>query len=121
MSMKRDRPYDGQPWTDHGVRGRIEIKGITFRDLRDAYVRAWFLASGHVSSEKYEEAQKGENANLSENDLFGWNLDKVDPVAVAQNLSCEIERLMGIFPNVGGLDYELHRAKPPAPEEPENG
>lgn len=101
--MKRDREYRGQPHTDHGERGRTEIRGITFRDLRDAYVRAWFLASGHLHPEKYQEACKGEDANLSEADLFGWNLDDVDPVAVAQNLSCEIERLMGIYPNVPEL------------------
>lgn len=102
-SMRRDRPYDGQPHTDHGIRGATEIKGITFRDLRDAYVRAWFLASSHVNYERYEEALKGENADLNENMLFGWNIDQVDPVAVAQSLSCEIERLMGIYPNVPDL------------------
>ena len=102
--MKRNRPYNGQPHTGHGIRGATEIKGITFRDLRDAYVRAWFLASGHVNPELCEEAQKGEDANLREEQLYGWDLNKVDPVAVVQNLSCEIERLMGIYPNVPKLE-----------------
>lgn len=101
--MSRSRPYDGQPHTDHGIRGATEIRGITFRDLRDAYVRAWFLASSHIHPELYEEARKGEAANLHEGMLFGWDINRVDPVAVAQNLTCEIERLMGIYPNVPDL------------------
>jgi hypothetical protein len=28
------------------------------------------------------------------------NFDRIDPVAIAQNLSCEVEKLMGIFPNI---------------------
>ena len=54
---------------------------------------------------KYEEAKKGENAVLCEQDLYGWDLNEIDPIAVFQNFSCEIERLMGIFPNVPKLDY----------------
>ena len=34
---------------------------------------------------------------------IGDNLDKLDPMAIAQNLCCEVERIMGIFPNVPGL------------------
>jgi len=100
MSMDRTRPYNGQEHTHHGTRGKTEVKGITMRDIRDAYVRAWFLSSYHIHPEKYAEACKGPEANLCETDLFGWNLDDVDPVAVAQNLACEIEKLMGIYPNI---------------------
>lgn len=102
-NMRRDRPYNGQPHTDTGTRGQTEVRGVTFRDLRDCYIRAWMLASHHVSPARYDEACKGENAVLCENDLYGWNLDSVDPVAVFQNFSCEIEKLMGIYPNVPGL------------------
>lgn len=104
-NMKRDRPYNGQPHTDTGERGRTEVRGVTFRDLRDCYIRAWFLASGHISKAKYDEACKGENAALSEHDLYGFDLDKVDPMAVFQNFSCEVEKLMGIFPNVPPLKF----------------
>lgn len=102
-NMRRDRPYSGQPHTDTGLRGQTEVCGITFRDLRDCYIRAWFLASGHVNRSLYEEAQKGENAVLCENDLYGWDLNSCDPVAVFQNFSCEVEKLMGIYPNVPKL------------------
>lgn len=112
-NMERSRPYTGQPHTDTGERGRTEVKGITFRDLRDCYIRAVFLSTGAmVISGKdmrpfYEEACKGEKAALCENDLYGWDLNQLDPVAVAQNLSCEVERIMGIFPNVPKLEPGL--------------
>jgi len=108
-NMKRDRPYDGQPHTSTGKRGATEIKGITFRDLRDCFVRAVLLSTGGQTIDGvnmlpfYEEARKGENAVLCENDLYGFNLDKLDPIAVCQNLCCEIEKIMGIFPNVPDL------------------
>lgn len=102
-NMRRDRPYNGQPHTDTGTRGATEVNGVTFRDLRDCYIRAWFLASGHVNLAKYKEANKGENAVLCEQDLYGWDLNKVDPIAVFQNFSCEVEKLMGIYPNVPKL------------------
>lgn len=102
-NMRRDRPYNGQPHTDTGARGATEVKGVTFRDLRDCYIRAWFLSSGHINLAKYNEAKKGENAVLCEQDLYGWDLNEVDPYAVLQNFCCEVERLMGIFPNVPKL------------------
>lgn len=105
-NMKRDRPYNGQPHTYTGERGKTEIKGITFRDLRDCFIRAVLLSTGAetISGKDmrplYKEACKGEDAVLCENDLYGWDLNQLDPIAVAQNLSCEVERVMGIFPNV---------------------
>ena len=106
-NMRRERPYDGQPHTSEGVRGSTEISGITFRDLRDCYIRAMCLSMGIENPAHYAEAGKGETATLCENDLYelkGTN----DPMAVLQNLSCEIERLMGIYPNVPGL---MHNEK----------
>lgn len=105
-NMRRDRPYSGQSHTCTGIRGSTEVKGITFRDLRDCYIRAVLLSAYHLVPELYEEATKGPDAVLCENDLFGFNLDELDPIAVVQNLCCEVERIMGIFPNVPGLDKE---------------
>ena len=102
--MLRKRPYTGQPHTDHGERGRTEIHGITFRDLRDCFVRACCRSSG--GGRRYEEALKGEHALLAEDDVFALPWDDMDPIAVAQNLSCEIERIMGIYPNVPCLREE---------------
>lgn len=108
-NMRRDRPYNGQPHTASGERGRTEVRGVTFRDLRDCFIRAVLLSTGAetISGKDmrplYEEARKGENAVLCENDLYGWDMNQLDPMAIAQNIACEVERVMGIYPNVPAL------------------
>lgn len=101
-NMRRDRPYSGQPHTDAGHRGSQIVSGLTMRDIRDCYIRAYCLASGCISEKNmvfYNEAQKGENGVICENDIF--SLDGTpDPIAVCQNMTCEIEKIMGIFPNL---------------------
>ena len=102
-NMQRDRPYGGQMHTDHGERGKTEVKGITFRDLRDCFIRACFLCAYDQHQAGYEQANMGVDGVLCENDLFDLDFNKMDPVAIAQNLSCEIERIMGIYPNIPKL------------------
>ena len=111
-NMQRDRPYNGQPHTDSGIRGATEIKGITFRDLRDCFIRAFILSHEHYKSGTMEEIQpnaalrdeagNGEAAALCENDVYAL-VGGIDPIAVVQNLTCEIEKIMGIYPNVPAL------------------
>lgn len=111
-NMERGRPYNGQPQTSTGARGATEIKGVTFRDLRDCFVRAVLLSTGGMVIDgvdlgpRYAEALKGERAALCENDLYGFNLDQLDPMAICQNLACEVERVIGIYPNVPKLSVE---------------
>lgn len=81
------RPYDGQPHTDHGERGRTEVKGITFRDLRDCFIRACYESSG-LPVEKWPGT------------VYDLPWGEMDVIAVAQNLSCNVERAMGIYPNI---------------------
>ncbi len=111
-NMERIRPYTGQFHTHTGERGRAEVKGVTFRDLRDCMVRAFFLSAGHVDHARYEEALKGERAALCDNDLYTLDLNKLDPCAVIQNFGCEVERIMGIFPNVPALRFVTPEGKP---------
>lgn len=99
-NMQRNRPYNGQSHTDNGERGKTEVKGVTMRDIRDCYIRAICLSAHHIVPHLYEQADKGENACICENDLYGWDFDRLDPIAIAHNLTCEIEKMMGIFPNV---------------------
>lgn len=102
-NMERDRPYSGQPQTSTGQRGATEIAGVTFRDLRDAFIRAVFLSAGDQAPHWFEEAKKGPAAALCAADLYTLDLNRLDPMAIEQNLGCEIERLMGIYPNVPPL------------------
>ncbi len=77
----RARPYDGQPHTDLGERGKQVVSGITMRDIRDCFIRAVALSSG--PGEVYEEAKKGERANICENDLYALDWSQMDIMASA--------------------------------------
>lgn len=112
-NMRRDRAYDGQPWTASGMRGSAQVAGLTMRDISDCYIRAFILSHSYFKEGTMEllqpnatlidEANKGENAALCSNDLYSLVGD-FDPMAVSQNLGCEIEKLMGIFPNIRHSD-----------------
>lgn len=87
QTLFRDRAYDGQPWTADGERGRTEVKGITMRDVRDCYIRGCYESSG-LPREQWPKS------------IYELPWDDMDPMAVSQNILCEIEKMMGIFPNV---------------------
>lgn len=89
------RPYDGQPHTDTGERGKTEVRGITFRDLRDCFIRACYEASG-LPIEQWPGT------------VYDLPWDRMDILAVAGNLGNNVEKAMGIFPNVP-------RLRPPDP------
>jgi hypothetical protein len=108
INMRRDRPYTGQPWTDGGIRGQTEVKGLTLRDIRDCFIRAYIKSHMSIGENGepiqpnhalYTEAEKGEKSVLCGNDLYTLVGD-IDPMALSQNINCEIEMAMGIFPNV---------------------
>lgn len=97
--MSRDRPHSGQPHTNSGERGATLIEGLTFRDLSDVFIRAVCTCGG--SEALRAEADKGEKAALCQNDVY--QCDDLDLMAVVQTMACEIEKLMGIYPNVPKL------------------
>jgi len=86
-TLDRDRPYDGQPWTDAGERGKREIKGITMRDLNDCFLRACY-DSAPIQPEEYPKS------------VYDLPWEHIDIMAVAQNMSCWVEKYMNIFPNI---------------------
>jgi len=92
-TLDRERPYNGQPWTDAGIRGRQEVSGITMRDIRDCYIRACFECSG-LSPSEYPKS------------IFDLDWSSIDPLAVIQNTLCWVERYMGIFPNTSHMSFE---------------
>jgi hypothetical protein len=63
------------------------------------------LGYNDTSILNYNEAEKGEQAALCENDLYNLK-GTTDPMAVRQNLSNEIEKLMRIFPNTSKVINE---------------
>ena len=88
--MDRNRPYNGQPHTDSGERGKTEIKGITMRDMSDCIVKGFLLAAG-LPIEK-----------CIHDDIYKIDMD-IDPGAVIQNALVEAEKMMGIYPNIPKL------------------
>jgi len=84
--LNRERPYNGQPWTDDGERGRTMVKGLTMRDVRDCLILAFYAAA------PIEDAWPESVEDLP--------LQEMSLEAIAQNLCCWIERYMGIFPNL---------------------
>ena len=94
----RKRPYSGQPHTTEGKRGKTKIKGLTFRDLRDCFVKGALLASGGQKNGIYY--RKIENDSWLTNDIYELDWNELDPLAVWQNMACEIEKMMGIYPNI---------------------
>jgi len=89
-ALDRTRPYNGQPHTDLGIRGKHEVSGLTMRDIRDAFIIALYRATG-LPPEDYPRT------------VYEIDLAELDPVAVSQNLTCVIEERMGIFPNTPKL------------------
>lgn len=114
-SMLRGRPYNGQDHTHSGNRGSEFVRNMRFRDVKDCFVR------GYISSHAYylpgslvkiqpnatliDECKKGQNAAICDNDMYTLR-GGVDPMSVWQNMACEIEKLMGIYPNVEGMKRE---------------
>lgn len=88
LSLDRNRPYDGQPHTDGGERGKQLVNGLTMRDIADCIVRG-FLDCGGIHREV-----------PIHDDIYTIDLNNIDPGAVIQNAVCHIERYMGIFPNL---------------------
>ena len=100
--QSRSRPYSGQQHTDAGARGEQLVHGLTMRDVRDCFIRAFIMSHDYdIEDNKpyIREAKKGVKGCLAADDVFNMKGD-IDPMAVGQNLTCEIERVMGIFPNI---------------------
>ena len=94
LSLERGRPYDGQAHTDNGERGKELVHGLTMRDIADCIVRGFLDAAGI------------ERQHPIHDDIYNIDLENIDPGAVIQNATCWIEKYMGIFPNVPGLEAD---------------
>jgi len=93
-SMDRNRPYDGQPHTGSGKRGKTIVAGLTMRDVADCIVIGFLEAAG--IERKYP----------IWDDVYKIELDDIDPIAVVQNAMCNIEKMMDIYPNIPKLESD---------------
>jgi len=98
-TMERDRPYNGQAHTNTGERGKTLVSGLTMRDIVDCYVRAYIHSSDYRLPANEHLQRKLKEGTLIWDNLYEVEGDH-DPIAIAQNMTCEIERMMGIYPNI---------------------
>ena len=87
----RDRPYNGQPQTDQGERGKQIVEGLTMRDIVDCFIMGYLSATMRGSTV--------DNGTWRYRDVYDEAPDP-DPIAIAQKMTCHIEKMMGIFPNL---------------------
>jgi len=92
-SFNPDRPYNGQSHTNQGDRGKQLVIGVTMRDIADCMALGILLAS-----DGQEKAYRGVACI---GDLY--ETGDFDPMAAIQNATCQIEKRMGIYPNVPEL------------------
>ncbi|MEK0326223.1 MAG: hypothetical protein QQN63_11025, partial [Nitrosopumilus sp.] len=50
--------------------------------------------------------RRRDDGTLNYNDLFTFDMEDMDPLAYIQNLCCQVEKTMGIYPNVPTVDLE---------------
>ena len=128
----KNRPYNAQ----QPLRDKMEIKGLTRRDIQDCMVLGILCCK---DEEDYPEAAKLPRIYISEegskyysfdelvesnesygysyldaekityNALYGWDLDKIDPIAAVQNMAVYLEIRLGIYPIL--VDGELNAAE----------
>ena len=110
-----NRPELGQ----QPKRSAMMIEGLTRRDIQDCMVlgileckeggdfpRVYVGSEGTLFKNWEEFKQSKEDwkdsyidpERVTYNDLYGWDLDKIDPIAAVQNMACYLERRMGVFP-----------------------
>jgi hypothetical protein len=98
-NASRDRPYNGQPHTQEGERGKTLVEGLTMRDVADCMAIGLLQVSG--IPELYDAVERGV---WTYKDLY--KLEDFDPVAAIQCMGCQLEKMMGIYPNVPELIFE---------------
>lgn len=91
MNINTERPFDGQDHTFFGERGKTEIERIRFRDLADCIATVFLrLCCGDEEVEAEEVYDK----------LKSLDTSNINTKTFIQGVSCEVEMMMGIFPNI---------------------
>jgi hypothetical protein len=106
----RERPYNGQPQTDHGERGKTEVRGLTIRDISDCFVQGFLAASGVSELADKTISLDTDDASYKKGDWRYEDVYKIktdiNPQAVIGMAMCFIEKYMGVFPNVGKIELK---------------
>lgn len=128
----RERLYNGQSWTIEGKRGETEVNGLTMRDIKDCLIKAmiesspppkeyfdnfskcWDFSEGEAKPTKYlfdnqdkYISTKVQLGTWRPQDVYKLNWDDISPLAIANNMSCQMEKMMGIFPNIEKYNIDI--------------
>jgi hypothetical protein len=95
VHARRDRPYTGQPHTDFGERGKTLVTGLTMRDISDCIAMGLLESSSNPAL--HDTVHHG---TWEYNDIYAIDLADIDPGAAIQNALCNVEKMMGIYPNL---------------------
>lgn len=103
-NMLKEVLHSPQPHTDAGERGDYIVNGITIREIAACVLRGMLDGATKFS----EEYPKLKAEDLDYHNLLDiiyevtW-IENFDPVAIQQNVTCHIEKSIGIFPNIPPL------------------
>lgn len=81
-----------------------EENEASFRDLYDCLVRALCHCCYDQMSDAQKEQLEQDEFNIS--DIFNFDLNAADPIAILQTLCVEVEKTLGIYPDVPKLIAE---------------
>lgn len=106
----RSRPYDGQPWTAQGVRGKKIVQGLTMRDLLDCMVQGLLVSDPDAGASKkvteispdFSGTKYAADGTWTYEDVHEVDMSRVDPIVAFSNALLFVEHMMGIFPNLEG-------------------
>jgi hypothetical protein len=96
--------HEPQPHTDAGKRGEHIVNGITIRQIAECVLRG-MLDGGtlyHDQDNAIDTIHLGYHQLIDLIYEVEW-IDNFDPVAIQQNVSCHIEKVLRIYPNVPPL------------------
>jgi hypothetical protein len=111
------RPYNGQCHTDFGERGKTIVIGLTMRDIVDCYCKGLLLATMPETDLLEDKTLSRDHSDWEYNDIYKVRM-AIDPGAVHQNMMCEVEKMMGIYPNVPKLITQAETKVPEFTEFP---
>lgn len=92
-NLDPNRPFLGQQHTYTGERGKQVLHTVRMRDVHDLVLK-------HIAHACGDDRDPDE---IILDDLYKYDLNQIDPLGLVIELCSDIERMMGIYPNVPDL------------------
>ena len=89
-NLDPNRPFTGQPNSLAGERGNQLLYNIRMRDIQDLILK-------HIAHMCADDRNDNE---ITIDDIYKYDLNDIDPLGLVVEVCCDIERMMGIYPNL---------------------